>query len=96
MEHPEFETEQVVNQFKDFFQHVWPEGTNQRQKADLIATFMAGYCSGAQDFKKAINKFSSIDGAILFMNEIINDTTTRAKYAAQCMLENDFSHEMFE
>lgn len=94
MDKTEFQTEQVVNEFERLFKQSFKDGCQPRQKADLLAFFMAGYIAYNQDFKSAL-KNMGFEGGILFMDEIVQDTFDRSRHLINCVVKNDLSHKMF-
>lgn len=92
----EFQTESVVNRFKEMAKLTYPNGCHVRQYADLLATFLAGYIEGAQNFRKACLNLKGFDQGDLFMGEMIDDSIERGKFIANCMMVGDFGHDMFK
>lgn len=92
----EFQTETTINAFKDLCKKAYPKGCSKRQKADLMTFFFAGHLTGCVDYVKALKNFPTQEAAVLFMNEIVKDSTCRGLYVANCMLTDKFTDSMFD
>lgn len=90
-----FQSEMVVEEFKKLFKQAFPKGCDVRQKADLMGFFLAGYQAAGIDQKKAVMSLGT-EGGLLFMEEIIDDNHARAQFLIKCMIDEDYSHSMFE
>lgn len=91
---PEFETKTAVLEFRELFKQAFPNGCGERQKADLLLFFLAGYTGANAQWGDAIVKLG-FEGATVFMQEINSDTMSQIKYAIHCTAAGDFSHDIF-
>lgn len=94
----EFETKTALIEFKKLVKEAYPTASqlHPRQHADLMAFFFAGFIDGCQKYHKGVDSFPTVEGANLFMGEIIEDTIEQGKFIAQSMIRDDFSHEIFK
>ena len=91
----DFESESVLNKFKELFKQAFPNGCDVRQMADLMAFFMAGYQDACLDYRKAQDDLG-FEGGELFMDGLKDDNHNRVQYLIKCMVKGDYSHKMFK
>lgn len=94
-ESKEFQSESIVNEFKRLFKQSFPNGCSERQRADLMAFFFAGYVTHNQEFNEAKAKLG-VEAAEVFMEELSRDVFDRTKYLIECMVADDYTHKMFK
>lgn len=91
----EFETTTVINEFREFFKSSYPNDCSPRQKADIMASYLAGYFSVGCHFTHMIKNGLHQDGAVLMQDCINEDTGNRISFLIECMKKDDYSHRMF-
>lgn len=94
----EFESVHVIKQCNELIKQAFPnyKEMNPRQLADLQCLFLGGYASAINNYHNALGNIKSTEGAVMFMSELAEDARERGKFAARCMINNDYSHEMFK
>ena len=93
----EFESNHIIDEFKRLYEESFGKVKSEvdpRQKADLIAFFLAGAHVGMNIGLDLVRQ--NPHAAEVLIKEFIEDNYERAKFCVDCMVKNDFSHNMFE
>ena len=93
----EFESDHIINEFKKLYEQSFGKVKNEvdpRQKADLIAFFLAGAQEGMGIALSLLRQNPNV--AELLIEEFHSDNYERAKFCVECMVKEDFSHDMFK
>lgn len=91
----EFDTKTAKLEFNKLFKMAFPDGCTDRQKADLLCFFLAGYTSANSHWGDAIVKMGLV-AAPEFINEINQDTMKQLGFCIEKMKSSDFSHAIFK
>ena len=92
----EFESNYIIAEFKRLYEDSFGKVKNEvdpRQKADLLAFFLAGAQTGMNTSLSLVRQ--NPHAAEVLIEEFCNDNYERAKFCVECMVKNDFSHSMF-
>jgi hypothetical protein len=93
----EFESNHIIGEFKRLYEESFGKVKDQvdpRQKADLIAFFLAGAQEG-MNISLSLIKQNPYAAEVL-IEEFRSDNYDRAKFCVECMVKNDYSHSMFK